>query len=121
MNPLVIAGLVAWAASVGTAAWWSYGAGRDAEIAIQAREDKAGQRAAQVAADTAAEAISKIEVKNVTITHALQREVQTREVFRECRSGPDAVRLLNATPGISPASGPDTAAGGQLPASGAAQ
>lgn len=120
MSPGALLALVlAWCASVGAAGWWAYGAGQDAEIATQAREDKAADQAARIAADTAAKAISSIEVRNVTITKALEREVQTREVYRDCRSGPDAVGLLNATPGIA-AGRPDAAAGGELPATGAA-
>lgn len=115
----LLAVVLAWGVSVAGAAWWAFGAGQDREIATQAREERAADQAARIAADTAAKAISSIEVRNVTITKALEREVQTREVYRDCRSGADAVGLLNATPGIA-AGRPDAAAGGELPASGAA-
>ena len=60
-------------------------------------------QAAQVGA---AEAIAKLEVKNVTIRQAVQREVVTKEVFRDCRSGPIALGLLNSAAGASsPAAG----------------
>lgn len=122
MSPAaLLLGLLAWLASVGAAGWWAYGAGQDKEIAAQAREDKVGRHAAEIAAGVSAEAIGKLEVKNVTINRALERVVETHEVFRDCHSGADAVRMLNATIGATAASAPDAAGGGQLPASGAAR
>ena len=118
MNLQLIGLAVAAAAWFGSC-WWAYGAGQASEQATQYREAKAAESATQAAAQAAAEAISKIEVRNVTITKALQREVFEREVFRDCRSGPDAVRLLNATPGIDPAA--SAPGGGELPAPGAAR
>lgn len=109
---LAIAG--AWAVSIAGASYWAYGAGQDKEIAAQARESKASIQAAEIAARVSAEAIAKIEVRNVTVRQALEREVVTRDVYRDCRSGPDAIRLLNSTPGIAtPAAQP--ASGGELP------
>ena len=122
MNPYALlsaAGL--WLASVATASWLAYGAGRNAELATQAREDRASAVATQAAASAAAAAISKIEVKNVTVRQQLEREVQTREVFRECRSGPAAVGLLNGSPGIAAAPAASAPGGGQLPAAGASR
>ena len=120
MNPyaLLAAGLL-WVASVASAGWWAYGAGQNAEIATQAREDKASARATEAAASAAAAAISKIEVRNVTVNKALEREVLTREVFRDCRSGSAAVQLLNATPGIAAAA--SAPGGGELPGAGRAR
>lgn len=119
MSPyaLLAAGIL-WVASVAVAGWWSYGAGRNAELATQAREDRASAVATQVAASAAAAAISKIEVKNVQIRQPLETIVRTEEVFRDCRSGPAALSLLNATPGIAAASAASATGGGQLPASG---
>lgn len=118
MSPYaILAVLLVWAGSLASTAYWFYGAGQNKELSIQAREDKAAQVSREAAASAAAAAISSIEVKHVTITRSLEREVQTREVFRDCRSGPDAVRLLNGGPGIA-ASGPDAAASGKLPAPG---
>lgn len=116
MSPYVLLALGgAWLASVAGAGWWSYAAGRDAEIAAQAREDRAVQHAVDAAASAAAAAIGKITMKNVTVRQEIEREVLTREVFRDCRSGPDAVRMLNATPGVAAAAS-DAAGGGELPA-----
>jgi protein tyrosine phosphatase (PTP) superfamily phosphohydrolase (DUF442 family) len=88
--------------------------GRELAAAAAEREQLVAARAADVAASAAAAAISKIEVKHVQIRQALEREVVERPVFRDCRSGPDAVRLFNsaipAEPGASAAAG-----GGELP------
>lgn len=121
MNPYALLGAgVLWVASLAAAGWWAYGAGQDAEIATQAREDKAAAVATQAAASAAAAAISKIEVRNVTIRQPLETIVRTEQVFRDCRSGPDALRLLNATPGIAPPQ-PQPPGGGELPAVGPAR
>jgi hypothetical protein len=89
--------------------------GKAACTAADQREREIGRLAYEAAQRGAAEAVINVEVKNTTIRQELQREVQIREVFRDCRSGPDAVRLLNRTPGIA-ASGPQPAGDSQLPA-----
>lgn len=120
MNPYAMLGAgLLWISSLVAAAWWGIGVGQDREIATQARETHVAAVATEAAASAAAAAISKIEVRNVTINKALEREVLTREVFRDCRSGAAAVQLLNATPGIAAAA--SAPGGGELPASGAAR
>lgn len=105
INPWAIVGvLLAWAGSLAGVGWWMYGAGQDHCEAATARDDRVAQVAYDSAASAAASAIAKIEVKNTTIKQTLQKEVYERQVFRDCRSGPDAVRLLNATAGASQAS-----------------
>jgi len=116
---LLAAGLL-WAASVASAFFYGINVGDDHVTASVAREERIGRVAAAAATSAAASAIAGIEVRNVTIQSKLQREVLTREVFRDCRSGDDAVRLLNSGPAF--AAGAASAAGGsQLPASGAAR
>jgi len=114
----LVGALLLWAASVAGAVWWGYERGQEHELAIQAREDRAAAVATGAAASAAARAIAKIDVKQVTIRQQLEREVREKTVFRDCHSGHDAVRLLNALPAIDPASAPF---GGELPASGAAR
>lgn len=117
MYGAMAAGLL-WVASVAAAGWLAYGAGKDSELATQAREDRAAVVASEAAASAAAAAINKIEVKHVTVTQALQREVVDRPVYRDCRSGPDAVGMFNSTiPAAAAEPGPG---GGQLPAQDAA-
>ena len=119
MNPYLWlgAGLV-WVASIAAAGWWAYGAGQDSELATKAREDRTAAIATESAASAAAAAINRIEVKHVTVRQQLEREVIDRPVYRDCRSGPDAVGLFNsAIPASAAEPGPG---GGELPATDAA-
>lgn len=121
MSPWAIVGtLVLWGASLAGTAAWFYGAGQDAEIATQAKLDSTRQETRALAAEAAASAIAAIEVRHVTIRQKLERVVQEREVFRDCRSGPDAVRLLNDSPGVARAAS-GSGSGGELPAAGSAR
>lgn len=114
MNPyFLLASVIAWAASVGGAFFYGQGIGKDSEIATQSREDKVAVIATEAAASAAAYAISKLEIKHATIRQTLQREVIEKPVFRDCRSGADAARMLNDTIGAPAAA--SAASGGQLP------
>lgn len=101
---LVIMALV-WAASVGGAFIYGMGVGGDREVATQAREQRASEHAAEIAANTAAAAIANLKVKNVQITQPIQREVVERPVYRECQHTPGQLRNLNEAlaPGAFPA------------------
>jgi hypothetical protein len=116
VNPwALLAVVLAWGGSVGYAYIHGRQSGQDACIAESVRDEAVAAIASEAAASAAAQAISRIEVRNVTVNKALEREVQTREVFRECRSGADAVRLLNSTPGIHAAPRAESAASGIVP------
>ena len=93
-------------------------AGRNEQIAKQATIDQVAAEFERKVAAVTANAISRIEVKNVTIRQQLEREVLTREVFRDCRSGPAAVGLLNGSPGVA-AEPAESAGGGVVPAAAA--
>lgn len=118
MNPTVILSALLLAAAT------SFGAyitgrhdGRAAELATQAREDRAAAVAGAAAASAAAEAITQIEVKHVTIRQQLETQVREVPVFRDCHAPADSVRRLNAA-----ITGADEAAPASvLPASGATQ
>ena len=112
MNPLAIGGLVLWAASL----WFTYGAGRDSEIATQAREDAATERATDAALKTAAEVLANIEVNYGPTREKITREIRTDVRYSDCVVGPDGLRALNEA--IAGAPGPEPAGGGQLPAAG---
>jgi hypothetical protein len=121
MNPYaLLVGALVFAGAVSSAYFYGIEVGSDREVAADAREKKIAAIATDAAASAAANAISRIEVKNVTIQNKLQREVLTREVFRDCRSGDNAVQLLNSGPAIAPAAS-GAAGSGQLPASGASR
>lgn len=99
MNPWLLLGVgLAWVGSVSAAGLWCYGAGRDSELATQAREDKTRAIASDAAASAAAAAISKITVKHQTIRQELEREIQTKEVYRDpaCRTGTGSLQRFNS-------------------------
>ncbi|WP_457427888.1 hypothetical protein [Roseateles sp. P5_E7] len=106
----------AWLASLAAAAHLAYGAGLDAETAAQAREDKAAAVAADAAASAIAAAIPKITVRHQTVRQELEREIQTREVYRnpDCDTGPDSLQRFNAAIGATAAAIPRS---GAVPAS----
>lgn len=95
MIPYAIAA-AAWAATVAVASWWFYGAGRDAEIATQAREDRAAREATDAALKVTAEAIGRIKVQHRTVQQEVQREVVERAVYRDCKHSDDGMRNINA-------------------------
>jgi hypothetical protein len=107
-NPWVwLAAILVIGGSNAATAFYTWGAAKDDCIAEEARD----VAVAQIASEEAAKAIAKIEVKNTTIRQTLETQVREKTVFRDCRSGPDPVRLLNTTEGVAqPASGP-----GKLP------
>ena len=120
INPYFLLALVlAWGGSVTGAFFYGQGVGKDSEIATQAREDRAAQMTRDAANETIARAIPLIQVNNTTIRQTLEKEIHERPVFRDCRSGPDALRMLNDTVGAAPAASASGA--GQLPASGPAR
>jgi hypothetical protein len=117
MSPYLLLGAAAaWLATLAAAAHLAYGAGKDAETAAQSREDKAAAVAADAAASAIAAAIPKITVRHQTVRQELEREIQTREVYRNpaCDTGPDSLQHFNAAIPGAPATAPDP---GALPAS----
>lgn len=114
INPWVIVG---WLASIGTAAWFGYGAGQDAEVADQSRVVAAVTAAGNEAATKAAEKISKIEVKHVVIRQSADTVIREVPVYRDCRHDARVLRDINAARGYEP----EPAGGGVMPAASAPQ
>ena len=120
MNPwAILAALLLIGALTGGA----YRQGRaDGEAKIeaqQAREDAIAAKASDAAASAIAAAIPKITVRHQTVRQELEREIQTREVYRNgaCDTGPDSLQRFNAAiPGAAAAALPDR---GPVSASGA--
>lgn len=109
MNPLAIAVLIGWAASVAATGYFCFTAGQNSEKATQAREDRAAAVAKDAAASAIAAAIPKITVKHQTIRQELEREIQTKEVYRDpaCRTGAGSLQRFNSgIPGASDAPDP---------------
>jgi uncharacterized protein HemX len=90
-----------------------YALGRHQEAEHNVAEQVRDVAVANIAAEQAAQAISKIEVRNVTIQRQLETRVRDNPVYRDCVLDPVSLRQLNAAraesgadPGGLPASGP---------------
>lgn len=94
MNTILLASLgMALSFTAGT--WYGTGLGEDKEFAKRAREDSIVLKASEASQLAAASAIAKIKPRNITIRQELDREIQTRVEYRDCRHGPDGLRLIN--------------------------
>lgn len=99
----------------------AYVKGRTDGKAIQAakclRDEQIAARAADSAASAAAAAITRIKVENKTIQQRVEREIQTRVEYRDCRHAPGVLADINeAITGRRP----DAAADRRVPAADAA-
>ena len=93
-----------------------YSAGEDHIRAQQRAQEDIIREAIDASSQAAASAIAQIKVRHVTVNQKLEREIVEKQVFRDCRSGPDAVRLWNSTlPGAAEAPA-QPASSGVLPA-----
>lgn len=118
MTPIVWvagAGVLASLLAFGGGAAVGMGIGEDREFAKRAREDAIVTKVSDAAQVAAAAAIAKNRPRNVTIRQETEREIQTRTEYRDCRHGPNGVRLVNeALTGRA-----EPAGGVQLPGTGA--
>lgn len=106
--------LLAFIGVLGGTAFKSYEMGRDSVIADNAKTEALITKVRDDAKLGAADAIAKIEIKQVTIQGRLQKEIQTNTVYRDCVHSPDGMRSINDAL-TNTDSGPSS--GGQLPAS----
>lgn len=102
--------LLVLAAVAGAAYWQGRQDGRDTAEAEAARDERLVREAGQAAAAAAAEAIAAIRVRNTTIRQEVEREIQTRVEYRDCRHSPEQLQRLNAAlapaqPGSAPGAG----------------
>jgi hypothetical protein len=112
-NPWVLlAACAALLASYGVVGVKAYRMGQDKVIAETARLLDQEVRTRDAALAAAAEAISQIEVRNVTIRQKAETITREVPVYRDCRHGGDGLRLLNRALTDTP----EPAAGSQLPA-----
>jgi hypothetical protein len=119
--PWLILAVTLLVGAAGAGGYWQGAKHKADEIAAQeARESALIVKATDAATLAAAEAISKIEVKNTTIRQ--KAEVITREVpvYGDCRHDPRTLGLLNdaLAPGAAEAKPADR---GKLPAADAAR
>jgi hypothetical protein len=112
-NPWVIlAASAALLTSYGVVGYKAYKAGQNDIIAETAKLLDQEVRTRDAAIAAASEAISKIEVRNVTVRQKAETITREVPVYRDCRHDGDGLRLLNQA--LTDAHEP--AAGGQLPA-----
>ena len=97
MNPYVIlAVVVLWGGSVGSAFWYGTGVGKDGEIANQAENRQLIIDTREQAQQGAASEIAKLKPKYTTIQGKLETVVRENVVYRDCKHSPEALRLINA-------------------------
>ena len=113
MNPYA---LLALAAAIALAGAGGFRLGVDHEVASRAREDAHITQAIDAANATAAKAIAELRPKYTTITGKLEREIEIRDVYRDCKLSPDGLLLANQA--LDPRA--EAPAGGKLPGADAA-
>lgn len=94
--PWLILAVTLLVGAAGAGGYWQGSKHKADEIAAQeARESALVLKATEAATLAAAEAISKIEVKNVTIRQKAETITREVPVYRDCHHTPDALGLLN--------------------------
>lgn len=95
-NPYVLLAIgVGLVASHGAVGYKSYRAGQNQVIAETAKLEDVETRTREAALAVTAEAISKIEVRNVTVRQKAETITRERVVYSECQHDPDGLRLVN--------------------------
>jgi hypothetical protein len=95
-NPYVALGLLlAVVASYGAVGFKAYQLGQDNVIAEQAKLQDVETRTRDAALAAASEAISKIEVRNVTIRQKAETITREVPVYGDCRHDPVGLQLVN--------------------------
>lgn len=95
MNPTVIlAVLLGWTLSLGGAGWYGFGLGYDRHVAEEAKDKDAADKVRKEALSAAADAIAKIDVKNVTIQGKVIERIRTETVYSDCVHSPDTWALI---------------------------
>jgi len=97
--------------------WQGREDGRSACESAQARDDRVAKVASDAAASAAAGAIGRISVRHTTIRQEVEREIQIRPEYRDCRHSAEQLQRINSA--LSPA-GPEPAGAGPVPAADAA-
>jgi|GEM_PF-1372175 hypothetical protein len=96
MNPYLPLAILVALLLTGTGGFFYGGHVREAEItAREAKEKEIRQQTRDDAREGAADAISKIEVKNVVVNQKLQTEIREKPVYRDCVNTPGGLQLIN--------------------------
>lgn len=95
MNPtLILAILLGWSLSLGVAGWYGNGIGYDQRVAEEANDKDVADKAREEALSAAADAIAKIDVKQVTIQGKVIERIRTETVYSDCKHSPDTWALI---------------------------
>jgi hypothetical protein len=105
--------LLAAALAAGGAYWQGRQDGRSAVDAEAARDERLIAQAGQASAAAAAEAIARMQVRHTTIRQEVEREIQVRTEYRDCRHTPEQLQRINAA--LGPAAAGSAAGGGVVP------
>lgn len=61
-----------------------------------AREERVARLAGEASAQAAASAIARIQVRHTTIKQEVEREIQVRPEYRDCRHSAEQLQRINA-------------------------
>lgn len=101
--PWLLLALLVAVIGAGGVGYWQGGKHKANEIAAQEQRD---QEKRQEVLDAVADAVSKIEIRNVTIRQKAETITREVPVYRDCRHDPDGLRLINeALTGVAVAPG----------------
>jgi hypothetical protein len=101
------------ALAAGGAYWRGTQDGRASAEAEVAREERLVRETRQASAQAAAEAIASMQVRHTTIKQEVEREIQVRTEYRDCRHSAEQLQRINdALSGAAPGS---AAGGGSVP------
>lgn len=100
---------LAGAAAIGAAYYAGVSAGQDQVRAEAADRQALAVQAGEAAASAAAAQIARLRIVNQTIRQEVEREIQTRTVYRDCEHTADQLQRLNAA---LAGAGPQPGAGG---------
>ncbi len=100
------------AAAAGGAYWQGRQDGRGAVEAEAARDERLVAQAGQASATAAAEAIARMSVRHTTIRQEVEREIQVRTEYRDCRHSAEQLQRINAA--LGPAAAGSAAGGGAV-------
>lgn len=112
MNPILI-GLLGMTLAFAGGTWYGTGLGEDKEFAKRAREDALVTKVQDATTQAAADAISKIKVRNTTIRQEVEREIQTDIRYVDCRHAPGMLPRINEA--LTGSAGQASAPDGKLP------
>lgn len=114
----IFAGVTALASA--SAGYVGYFLGKDSAQAAQFRLEASYQQEIEHANRAAANALAQLEREQNASNQLLQKELQSKTIYRDCRSGADAVRLFNSAKGAGKAARPEPAGSGVVPGKGTA-